>query len=275
MSKSDFPKATDDPSVVNCRCCRSFSRRPHVHGQAATLKIENRLEQGPQRSLQALEGFDSIRKNPALLAQHAGLRRTEVRHQADWSCCRERQQQVRQAHESWAAIATRLHDRNGKQCRERWRNHLRQLFKGEWTPEEDQEIWDRAQEMGTKWAQISEQYMPSRTDNDIKNRWNSVIRKAHAPGGRELEAAENEMRALFLGSASRTQSRTNLGGIDRRRLRASGEAKKPQSCQSHRQSRPRLPPLAANCLTRRWVSAPMARRCTHPPPHGPSWQTRR
>ena len=100
---------------------------------------------------------------------------------------------------SWAAIATRLRDRNGKQCRERGRNHLRpQLFKGEWTPEEDQEIWDRVQEMGTKWAQISEQYMPSRTDNDIKNRWNSVIRKAHAPGGRE---SENEMRALFLGSA--------------------------------------------------------------------------
>merc|ERR1711957_579693 len=71
-----------------------------------------------------------------------------------------------------------------------------------------------------------EQYMPSRTDNDIKNRWNSVIRKAHAPGGRELEAAENEMRALFLGSASRTQSRKKLGGMDRRRLRASGEAKK-------------------------------------------------
>jgi len=69
-----------------------------------------------------------------------------------------------------------------------------QLFKGEWTPEEDQEIWDRVQEMGTKWAQISEQYMPSRTDNDIKNRWNSIIRKAHAPGGREWEAAENEMQ---------------------------------------------------------------------------------
>ena len=42
---------------------------------------------------------------------------------------------------SWAAIATRLRDRNGKQCRERWRNHLRpQLFKGEWTPEEDQKL---------------------------------------------------------------------------------------------------------------------------------------
>ena len=90
------------------------------------------------------------------------------------------------------------------------------------------------------------------------------------------EAASLKTRCehCFLVAPSRTQSRKNLGGIDRRRLRASGEAKKPQSCQSHRQSRPRLPPLAANCLTRRWVSAPMASRCTRPPPRGPSWQTR-
>ena len=92
-----------------------------------------------------------------------------------------------------------------------------------------------------------------------------------AASGRPLKT---RCEHCFLVAPSRTQSRKNLGGIDRRRLRASGEAKKPQSCQSHRQSRPRLPPLAANCLTRRWVSAPMARRCTHPPPHGPSWQTR-
>ena len=101
---------------------------------------------------------------------------------------------------SWAAIATRLRDRNGKQCRERWRNHLRpQLFKGEWTPEEDQEIH--------------------------QTRWNSIIQKARAPGGREWEVAENEMRALFIGSASRTQ-RKNVGGNNRRRPRASGDAKK-------------------------------------------------
>eukprot|EP00966_Prymnesium_polylepis_P329518 7385202-Prymnesium_polylepis.2 len=59
---------------------------------------------------------------------------------------------------------------------------LVQLNKGDWTPEEDVEIWDRVQQMGTKWAQISELYMPSRTDNDIKNRWNSIIRKTQHPG---------------------------------------------------------------------------------------------
>ena len=56
---------------------------------------------------------------------------------------------------SWAQIATNLSNRNGKQCRERWRNHLRpQLNKGEWTTQEDVDIWDHVQTMGTKWAQV-------------------------------------------------------------------------------------------------------------------------
>ena len=56
---------------------------------------------------------------------------------------------------SWAQIATQLHNRNGKQCRERWRNHLRpELNKGDWTAQEDIDIWERVQEMGTKWAQV-------------------------------------------------------------------------------------------------------------------------
>lgn len=127
--------------------------------------------------------------------------------------------------QQWALIATEMRTRNGKQCRERWRNHLRpELNKGDWSAQEDIDIWNHVQEMGTKWAQISEQYMPSRTDNDIKNRWNSIIRKSHAPGGREWDAAENETRALFLGSASRTQSRKNAGN-DRRRPRAGGDKK--------------------------------------------------
>ena len=106
---------------------------------------------------------------------------------------------------SWAQIATNLTNRNGKQCRERWRNHLRpQLNKGEWSVQEDIDIWDKVQEMGTKWAQISELYMSQRTDNDIKNRWNSIIRKQQHPAGRDWLPEENEARAVILGSASRT-----------------------------------------------------------------------
>jgi len=96
---------------------------------------------------------------------------------------------------NWAQIATELHMRNGKQCRERWRNHLRpELNKGDWTQDEDVTIWSRVQQLGTKWAQISELYMPLRTDNDIKNRWNSIIRKSSHPSGRAWKPNEITLR---------------------------------------------------------------------------------
>lgn len=49
--------------------------------------------------------------------------------------------------------------------------------------------------------------MPQRTDNDIKNRWNSIIRKQQHPAGRDWLPEENDARAAILGSASRTQAR--------------------------------------------------------------------
>ena len=140
---------------------------------------------------------------------------------------------------SWAHIATYLHMRNGKQCRERWRNHLRpQLHKGEWSVDEDTEIWTRVQEMGTKWAQISELYMPNRTDNDIKNRWNSIIRKSHAPGGREWTAEETDLRNQFLGKgghpprsemAARTKAARAEGEEGEGRPRASRKREAPKA----------------------------------------------
>ena len=106
---------------------------------------------------------------------------------------------------NWALIATHLHarnmPRNGKQCRERWRNHLRPaLDKSHWTPEEDAYVWERVQAVGSRWAQISEMYMPARTDNDIKNRWNSIIRKSCHPLGRPWSDEENSARAAVLGA---------------------------------------------------------------------------
>ena len=103
---------------------------------------------------------------------------------------------------SWAIIATQLEQRNGKQCRERWRHHLRPgLTKGEWTHEEELEVWLRVIALGTKWALLAEQYMPGRTENDIKNRWNSIVRRPVAPCGRCWRADENELRATYLGVA--------------------------------------------------------------------------
>lgn len=77
----------------------------------------------------------------------------------------------------WSMIAAKLQGRTGKQCRERWHNQLDPSIKKEaWSEEEDQRLIQLHQEMGNKWVEIS-RMMPGRTDNAIKNRWNSTIRR--------------------------------------------------------------------------------------------------
>ncbi|EOD19499.1 hypothetical protein EMIHUDRAFT_451134 [Emiliania huxleyi CCMP1516] len=52
---------------------------------------------------------------------------------------------------NWALIATALTMRNGKQCRERWHNHLRpDICRSDWTIEEDVDLWRRVKQLGTK-----------------------------------------------------------------------------------------------------------------------------
>jgi hypothetical protein len=77
----------------------------------------------------------------------------------------------------WSMIAAKLQGRTGKQCRERWHNQLDPAIKKEaWSEEEDQRLIQLHQELGNKWVDIS-RMMPGRTDNAIKNRWNSTIRR--------------------------------------------------------------------------------------------------
>lgn len=109
---------------------------------------------------------------------------------------------------TWSVIAEQIvkeygiQGRTGKQCRERWHNHLDPAInKNSWTEEEEKIMSEAHKELGNRWSEIAKR-LPGRTDNHVKNHWYSFMR-------RNVRRLNREVGNVISGNSSMSISSTN------------------------------------------------------------------
>ena len=93
---------------------------------------------------------------------------------------------------NWSLISSHLTNRSGKQCRERYYNHLQSdIKKGGWSVAEDEATMKLNIEYGNQWVKIMK-FLPGRTDNAIKNRYHAILRAQNAEDSSKYVGCRHE-----------------------------------------------------------------------------------
>lgn len=116
----------------------------------------------------------------------------------------------------WSMIARQLAGRTGKQCRERWLNHLRpDICHAEWKEEEEAVIVLGHAQLGSRWSALA-RLLPGRTENAIKNHWNATLRckgqsraRMATNGNRKCQVPKSDVLKMYVDAIQRGDGERN------------------------------------------------------------------
>ncbi|KAL3820618.1 hypothetical protein ACJIZ3_006523 [Penstemon smallii] len=115
---------------------------------------------------------------------------------------------------NWRTLPTNAGlQRCGKSCRLRWTNYLRpDIKRGKFSFEEEESIIQLHSILGNKWSAIAAR-LPGRTDNEIKNYWNTHIRKRLLRMGIDPVTHSPRLDLLDLSAILNSQSQINFSRL--------------------------------------------------------------
>ncbi|KAF5748981.1 hypothetical protein HS088_TW04G00942 [Tripterygium wilfordii] len=113
-------------------------------------------------------------------------------------------------HGSWRALPAKAGlQRCGKSCRLRWTNYLRpDIKRGKFSLQEEQTIIQLHALLGNRWSAIAT-HLPKRTDNEIKNYWNTHLKKRLTKMGIDPVTHKTKNDAL-LSTGGQSKNAANL-----------------------------------------------------------------
>ncbi|CAK9329814.1 unnamed protein product [Citrullus colocynthis] len=146
---------------------------------------------------------------------------------------------------NWIALPQKIGlKRCGKSCRLRWLNYLRPNIKhGGFSEEEDNIICNLYISIGSRWSVIAAQ-LPGRTDNDIKNYWNTRLKKKLL--GKRKQSNSNNNNGISSSSSSTEDPKETLSNSALERLQLHMQLQgfqNPLSFYTHPQLWPKLHPM--------------------------------
>ncbi|XP_071703828.1 transcription factor MYB16-like [Rutidosis leptorrhynchoides] len=138
-------------------------------------------------------------------------------------------------HGSWRALPTKAGlQRCGKSCRLRWTNYLRpDIKRGKFTLQEEQTIIQLHALLGNRWSAIAT-HLPKRTDNEIKNYWNTHLKKRLAKMGIDplSHKPKNDTLLCIDGQSKSVTNLSHMAQWESARLEAEARLAKQSKLQS-------------------------------------------